>query len=271
VGRSCAEWTAAARSYEEAVAALSYRLVRGRAGVFHWVAAREEDPTALAELKRLTDVLCRSVLAGEAVEVEEKADTLLRRLGQAGLSPQRIRHEIEALFDVLLDGFAALGISAATLSEDLGLDYDRGVDRLKTAEEVRGLLSRLSAYARSVLRVRNLPAPKWKSLDVQEYVARHYADRELSVQKVADSLSISASYLTKLAKRYLGVSFVEYLTAFRMEKAMEMLATTDLMSYEIAEATGYADARYFGALFKKHTGRTPSEYRVERRRKMGQP
>ena len=51
---------------------------------------------------------------------------------------------------------------------------------------------------------------------------------------------------------------------------MELLATTDLMSYEIAEATGYADARYFSALFKKHTGRTPSEYRVERRRRVGQ-
>jgi two-component system, response regulator YesN len=91
------------------------------------------------------------------------------------------------------------------------------------------------------------------------------------VQKVAHSLSISASYLSKLVKRYLDVSFVEYLTAFRMEKAMELLATTDLMSYEVAEAAGYADPRYFGALFKKHTARTPSEYRAERRRKMEQP
>jgi two-component system, response regulator YesN len=270
VGRSCAEWTSASRSYEEAAAALCYRLVRGSGGVFRWVAAREEDPAALAELKRFTDILCRSVLAGEADEAEEKADALLHRLAQAGLPPQRIRHEVDTLFDVLLDGFGTLGISAATLSEDLGLDYERSVDRLRTAEQVHALLSRLSSYARSVLRVRNLPAPKWKSLDVQEYVARHYADKELSVQKVARSLAISASYLSKLAKRYLGVSFVEYLTAVRMERAMDMLATTDLMSYEIAEATGYADARYFSALFKKHTGRTPSEYRAERRRKMGQ-
>jgi two-component system, response regulator YesN len=270
VGRACAEWAAVSRSYEEAAAALSYRLASGRGGVFRWAATREEDPAAQGELKRLSDLLCRSILAGETEAVEEKARALLHCLEQSGLSPQRVRHEIDTLFDVLLDGFGGLGISAATLSESLGLDYDSGVQRLRTLEEVLALLGRLSAFARAALSMRNLPAPKWKSLDVQEYVARHYADKELSVQKVAESLSISASYLSKLVKRYLVVSFVEYLTAFRMEKAMELLATTDLMSYEIAEATGYADAHYFGALFKKHTGSTPSEYRAERRRKMGQ-
>ena len=209
-------------------------------------------------------------MAGEAEGTREKTETLLLCLEQAGLSPQRIRHEVDTLFDALLDGFCALGVSTTTLSEDLGLEYERSVERLRTAEDVHALLSRLSGYARSVLRMRNLPAPKWKSLDVQEYVARHYVQKELSVQMVADGLSISASYLSKLVKRYMDVSFVEYLTGVRMEKAMELLATTDLMSYEIAEATGYADARYFSALFKKHTGRTPSEYRVERRRRVGQ-
>ena len=45
------------------------------------------------------------------------------------------------------------------------------------------------------------------------------------------------------------------------DRAKELLASSDMMSYEIAEAVGYPDPRYFASLFKKRTGVTPSEYR----------
>jgi two-component system response regulator YesN len=86
------------------------------------------------------------------------------------------------------------------------------------------------------------------------------------VQKVAEGLRISASYLSKLAKRYLHASFVDYLTDYRLERAKDLLGTTSLMTYEIAERVGYSDARYFSSIFKKRLGITPSEYRNECRK-----
>jgi two-component system, response regulator YesN len=269
VGGARADWTEACRSYEEAGAALSYRLVRSGGGVFS-VGPTREDPAALAAAKRTMEVLCRSVLSGETTEAARGADTMLRGLDEAGLTPARVRHEVSALFDALHDGFGALGISRATLAQDLGEEYERGVDRLRSAEQVRDRLARCAEYARTILTKRNLPAARWKSLDVQEYVARHFAEKDLSVQRVAGGLSISTSYLSKLVKRYFDASFVEYLTSYRMEKACRMLATTDLLAYEVAEAVGFADPRYFSALFKRHTGRTPTEFRAEARRKVGQ-
>jgi two-component system response regulator YesN len=55
-------------------------------------------------------------------------------------------------------------------------------------------------------------------------------------------------------------------TSVRMDRARELLSTTDLMAHEIAEATGFGDAGYFSSLFKRHEGKTPSEFRKERRR-----
>jgi two-component system response regulator YesN len=147
------------------------------------------------------------------------------------------------------------------------MDTDVAVQGLRTIEDVQALLVRLTTYAGSILHGRNLPAPEWKVRDFKDYVARHYGERGLSVQTIAASLSISASYLSKLVKRRLDRSVVDYLIDYRMERAKELLTTSDLMTYEIAEATGYPDAQYFSTVFKRHIGITPTDFRAQRRGK----
>jgi len=267
IGRPCTRWTEASRTYAEAAAALSYRLVNGPGKAFRYTQAVEDDPSIIAELKSRSERLRRAAVSGEVTETEVRATAFLALLRETRLSPQRVRHEIGTLFEAVLDAMRELGVSAAAISRDLQVDYELAVQRLRTAEEVRAHLLRLTEYAGSVLESRNLPIPEWKVRDFKEYVARHYGEQNLSVQKVAASLSISASYLSKLVKRYLDRSVVDYLIDHRMERAKELLATSDLMTYEIAEATGYPDARYFSSTFKRHIGVTPTEFRSELRKK----
>ena len=266
-GRTYESWVDAPRTFEEASSALAYRLVSGPGKPFLYTQAREDSPASLEELKSRREMLCRAAVSGDVEETNARTAAFQALLASAELSPQRVHHEIGALFAGILDAFSDLGVSPATVSHDLGIDYDRAVERLKTAEETKDLLARLSAYAGSVLAQRNIPAPRWKVLDFKAYVARHYAEKNLSVQKVAESLAISASYLSKLIKRHLDTSFVDYLTDFRLARAKELLATTDLMTYEIAEAAGYPDAHYFSSIFKKRIGITPSEFREEGRKR----
>ena len=270
-GRTYQSWVDAPRTFEEASAALAYRLVSGPGKPFLFTQTREDNPACLEELKSCREKLCRAAVSGDAQETHARTAAFNSLLASAELSPQRVRHEISALFAGLLDAFGDLGVSPATVSRDLGIDYDRTVERLRTAEETQDFLTRLSTYAGSVLAQRNIPAPRWKVLDFKAHVARHYGEQSLSVQKVAESLSISASYLSKLIKRHLDTSFVDYLTDFRLARAKELLATTDLMTYEIAEATGYPDAHYFSSIFKKRFGITPSEFRAEGRKRQAHP
>ena len=60
----------------------------------------------------------------------------------------------------------------------------------------------------------------------------------------------------------MGITFIEYLINKRMEKAKELLMTTDKKSFEIAYAVGYKDPHYFSYTFKKTTGMTTKEYRT---------
>jgi two-component system, response regulator YesN len=260
VGRAYAQWIDAPRSYAEAEAALAYRLVRDGSRPYFYVQAGE-DRDALLELKAREERLCLGVRTGAVARVPELAGAYLDALGRAELSPQRVRHEALALFSRSRDELAGIGVSSAILSAKLALDYYRFAESLDSPEAITAALVRLSEVAAGTLETSSLHEPEWKILDFKEYVARHYADKGLSLGKAAGRLSISESYLSKLLRRRIGTSFVEYLSDYRIARARELLASSDMLSYEVAEAVGYPDARYFASIFKKRTGMTPSEYR----------
>ncbi len=260
VGRAYEGWIDAPRAYEEASACLAYRLVREPSRPFRYLQA-SEDPAAMGELREREDRLCLGVRTGATARVGELSAAYVASLGSARLSPQRVRHEVLSLFARIHDELAGIGVTSAALSAKLACDYYRYAESLDKPEAVSAALVRLSEVAAGALEAGSLHEPEWKILDFKEFVTRHYADKGLSIGKAADRMSISESYLSKLLRRRLGTSFVEYVSDFRIDRAKELLASSDMMTYEVAEAVGYPDARYFASLFKKRTGMTPSEYR----------
>ncbi|WP_168119591.1 helix-turn-helix domain-containing protein [Paenibacillus sp. HB172176] len=84
---------------------------------------------------------------------------------------------------------------------------------------------------------------------------------DLSLQAAAEAVGISASYLSQLFKDELGVTFIEYVTSVRVEKAQRLLVDTDLTLQQIADAIGYTSVQQLFRVFKKRHGMTPGEYR----------
>jgi two-component system, response regulator YesN len=263
VGRAYAQWTDAPRSYAEAAAALDYRLVRDASRPFAYAQAGD-DREAIAGLKEAEERLCLGLRTGAVARVPELARAYLDALGSEAFSPQRVRYEASALFSRARDELAGIGVSSEALSAQLGRGWFEYVESLDRPADIVGALGRLTEIASGALESSSLHEPEWKILDFKELVARHYSDKSLSLGKAAARLSISESYLSKILRRKLGTSFVDYLSAYRIARAEELLASSDMRSYEVAEAVGYSDARYFAALFRKRAGKTPSEYRQSR-------
>jgi two-component system response regulator YesN len=85
-------------------------------------------------------------------------------------------------------------------------------------------------------------------------------DQKISFAQLAKELNISRNYLSNIFKRETGVSFMTYLTDFRISKAKDLLLRREYMVYEIAEKVGYRDPAYFSRMFKAETGMSPFEY-----------
>ena len=96
---------------------------------------------------------------------------------------------------------------------------------------------------------------------IKRYVDQNYAE-ELSLEQLAAQVHLSPSYLSKLFKREIGKNLSVYILGVRMEHAKLLLRSTDLKTYEIAEAVGVSDPVYFSKLFKKVVGCKPKEYRA---------
>ena len=99
---------------------------------------------------------------------------------------------------------------------------------------------------------------------MEKYIADHLSE-PLTLDTVAEAFSITPVYLSSWFKKNLGVNFLNYISAARMERAGELLCQPNPPKiYEVALAVGIDNTATFIRQFKKHTGLTPSQYQKER-------
>lgn len=101
------------------------------------------------------------------------------------------------------------------------------------------------------------------------YMEEHYQEK-ISLTSVANEVSFSPEYFSRLFIKETGVNFVVYLNNIRMKNAINMLETTNMKVYEIAEKVGYSSLSYFSTAFKKKVGKNPYEYQTHARKKSKQ-
>ncbi|UJF34871.1 response regulator transcription factor [Paenibacillus hexagrammi] len=86
---------------------------------------------------------------------------------------------------------------------------------------------------------------------------------DIHLSEIADELCVTPNYLSRLFRQETGKSFSDLLSDLRMEKATELLRTSTLKIYQIGDAVGYPNARYFSEWFQKQTGMSPGDYRKQ--------
>lgn len=102
------------------------------------------------------------------------------------------------------------------------------------------------------------PDPIQQALD---YIQQNHHRPDISLNDVAEAVSLSPSHLAHLLKERAGVSYKQQLTAQRIDAARHLLRTTNLTINAIGEAIGYQNATNFYRLFQRETGMTPAEFR----------
>ena len=93
-----------------------------------------------------------------------------------------------------------------------------------------------------------------------EFMRQHY-DRDIRAKDVAAAVNLHPGYVHRLFKAQTGRTMNEFLTTLRMEKAKMLLQRTDIPIADISDTVGIGSRQYFHAMFKRHTGLTPVQFR----------
>ncbi len=243
------------RSRSEAQTLTARRLAEG-SGLSNFDSEKEREGLLVRDLEAFPNRFAAAVKALDRPTAAALTAEYQTALKTSSAAARRLAQDVQSLFTHLAD----------LAGEEAGEEPYHIAEVAFGPHEITKRLEALVKLALDKVARGGATLAEQKVAEFQDFVELHYQDLELSIHEVSHALTISPGYLSKIVKKHLHRSFVEYVTEFRVARAKELLAGTDLMTYEIAEKTGYPDSRYFSSIFKKLTGATPSEFRQGRRR-----
>ncbi|WP_456289233.1 response regulator [Paenibacillus sp. AK002] len=190
---------------------------------------------------------------------EERLQSIMQRWRPGRMKKPAVLREAEELLSLL----AMLHLPGGPPLPQIG-----EVGKLRSVEEVKKLvLQGFHALREEAMRH---PVPESTLherivLQAVQYIKARFTE-PISLQEVADEVAVSRNYFSELFKRVTGHNFIDYVIDLRLKRAKELLSTTSLRVYEVADRSGFNDVKYFSKLFKKMVGMTPAEYKGQHRK-----
>lgn len=189
------------------------------------------------------------LLRGDQDMAERYLEQFLQKCKEERVDPKQVKNS----FFHLLNGIYYMLI----FREDNGWDMAPIMKQIKEAVHFSQL--RAGAYE-FVSKCVSKKICKKEVAQLKYYIDHHLSER-LTLSFLKEQVNLSEKYMCTIFKQVTGKSIVEYINEKRMEKAGELLLTTDKRIKEISDAVGIPDQFYLSKLFKKHYGMTPTQYK----------
>ena len=151
--------------------------------------------------------------------------------------------------------------TAYTMS-DLYIQQIESSDALPALRDLSDELA--EAFTRAVRRHKTREGVSPQINKACDYIGIHLEEK-ITIREMAEKFGYTEYYFSSKFKKEMGVSFREYIHQKRIEKAAEILSSTNRDIQEISVELGYESPSYFCEIFKKVTGISPGEYRSRNR------
>ena len=247
-------------SWQGARSAVSYRVIYGNARAIN---IAEIDPMENAderwEEQEIQKIL-KKIRMGSREELEEEIDHCIHKFMEDGTTMQKYQIFIMGLITEIFRFCTNNQLDIEEFYGEKSAVFEKCMQMESPEELERWLLEIGEKLQETVQQERQATTKSFASKAV-EYVQEHYSDRNITIESICKELGVSAAYFSTIFKKETGKTFISFLTDYRMEKAVELLMTTNDKTYIIAEKVGYADPNYFSYAFKKQYSMSPSKYR----------
>ena len=98
-------------------------------------------------------------------------------------------------------------------------------------------------------------------LKVNKTIQENLSNTNLDIQFICKEIGLSRTSLYTKLKALTGIGANDYINKFRIEKALTLIANTEMTFTEISEEVGFTSPSYFSTAFKQYTGETPTQYK----------
>jgi len=174
----------------------------------------------------------------------------------------------------LLELLSILSRAAVEGGVDVGIMLEKNLAYINTAMKIdnqQDLCAWISVALNEFIELVYSAQDARKVTQIQpaiNYIDANY-DKPITLADVAKTAFLSVSRLSHVFKEQMGVTVIDYLTSVRIERARQLLLTTNQSCTEICFQTGYNNQSYFTRSFKDFVGMTPRQFRSENRRESG--
>lgn len=245
-----------ATGYRQAMEAAEQRFLVGCGQIL--TAAEEAAPSQGADIRRQLmrrEARILGMLREEKyTEAVAQLDQYVEAIREMRLSPGTARQQFLLLRSSIYQQLHLLGEDTSAVDWMPTQQYQT-LDSMRDA--VAKVLYQLESKRQSTLSMQH------SALIDQcvDYMQAHIADESLTIDSLAETLGISAGYLSRCFRAQMGSSPWQYFDGMRMRRACTLLKETDLRIQDILVACGYVDKTNFMRKFKNQYGMTPMEYR----------
>ncbi|BFT74614.1 helix-turn-helix domain-containing protein [Paenibacillus sp. P36] len=257
VGELYSDSSRVGRSYIEAATALDYKLIKGSNTLITYSEVKADNFSSSWYPKDELELLMAQMQHGEA----EKAEQVLKQLHD-----QLLQHPVPLPIARCIC-YDLMGCMIKAQYKLHGPQFDKmahqdvvSLARFSTIQDLTELVREMCLSIK-----RQIESGKALELEGAEawiaYIREHYQDHNFSVQIMADHFSISRSYLNTAFKKQTDQTIIDLLDHYRLEKAKELLAGSDLGLRDIVQQIGYYDVSSFIRKFKLRLHMTPGEFR----------
>lgn len=245
---------------QQAQTALKQRMIYGKSGIYFFedrkLSAADQIPNT--ELNQLNRLIERQELG--------KVQGLLHELFSVGregkYSSSYFRVIWVRVLNMLLWNFNPKNDPYASMEKLLVSFYQ--IDTFETIQEAEQKLWELILECVQTEKMTETDS-KSKIYMAIRYIQEHYYE-DIAVNRLAEKFGMSPNYFSSIFKKEMHQSAVNYISEYRVKKALEYLTGSDWSVVDIAKKVGYEDSQYFFRVFKKSTGVTPLQYRQKHRR-----
>jgi len=209
------------------------------------------------ELNHRADKLVLMIKLNQIEDVRSEIGQIFRRFREAGKEKKELLVIIQNLI------FSVMIALDDHLSDSLRDDKSEFIIQLLESRHLSNIENRFRDFCIELsddIAGKRENANQKQAVRAMDYIERNYMNVDMSLNMVCEYLCVSTSYFSAIFKNATGETFIEALTRVRIERARDLLESSDMKNYEVALAVGYQDPHYFSSIFKKRVGMSPTEY-----------